>query len=167
MEGNPPKTNQELLEALGGPVVLKSEARQQVADNVNGATLPNDVVSGLSADQLAQWIDRTSRQCGVNNNGLGRMLVTQLALVNHQIGRLIERHDIAEVESMLVPWTNAVVKLMSEFRRAYFALCKLQDMRERKRRRRSKKRATAMNGKSHRKNGAGNFLERQQLNTAN
>lgn len=128
------------------------------------SALPQELSSGLSSQHLEQWIEQTARECGVEGHGLGRMLVAQMALVHHQIGTLITRFSNAEPE-LLIPWSSAVARLMGEFRRGYFALCKLQDARQRTQQRRSKKPVTK--AKSNGRNGSRSFVARQQLNAAN
>ena len=172
MEGVPPKTTQEVLDLLGAPCASESETQQAVNSPNGKADLyddapPHDVISSLSSNQLEQWISQTARQFEVDGDGIGRMLVAELAMLHNKIRRLMDRHDVTEATALLVPWTSAITKLMAEFRRGYFALCKLQDSRERRRQRQSKASSATTNGKSHAKKGAGFLIERQQLNASN
>lgn len=168
-----PPTNQEPLEQPNGFTASESEITQKFGDSPTDAarlydsTMTHDPVSGLSAKALEQWIAERARQFEVDGDGLGLMLVAQLALLHNRLRRLMDRPDAIEAPTLLVPWTNAVTKLMAEFRRGYFSLCKLMEIRERKRRREAKMPVVTANGKSRAKKRNGNLIARQQLNSSN
>lgn len=167
MDDRPP-TTQELLEQLNGFEKTRtfndsSTDAAHLFDNVP----PHDVVGGLGAGKLEEWITRTARQFGVEDDGLGRMLVAQMAMVHNRIGRLMDHQEFAEAASILAPWTNAAMKLMAEFRRSYMALCELRDAREKKRQHQAETQAATSNGRSCGKKRNGFVIERHQLNGAN
>jgi hypothetical protein len=143
----------------------ESSLTRKIVDDLSGAVylhagLPPEVINGLDRNMLGQWIDDIAEQFGMKDNTLGRMLITQMALVHHQVATLTKRLSEFDSEKVLPAWSTAITRLMAEFRRSFVALQKLSAANQ-------NKGNSKRNSKAGTRQKAGSFLARKQLNAAN
>ena len=86
------------------------------------ATASHIVGSNISPESFVAYLDQLLEEAGQPTDPIERMLIEQIAMAHHNIGRLYVRAASAETLDQVNVYNAAAARLLAEFRRAAIAL---------------------------------------------
>ena len=116
-EGLSPEQKQEFLEIHGLAHNLKHKTGASYL--YAAASL---VGTKFSPESFAVYLDQLLEEAGHPTDPIERMLIEQIAMAHHNIGRLHVKTSTAETHDQVKVYSNAASGLLGEFRRVVLAL---------------------------------------------
>jgi len=81
----------------------------------------------VSPESFVVYLDQILDEAGQPTDPIERMLIEQIAMAHHNIGRLYVRASLAETLDQVNVYNAAAARLLAEFRRATLALKKYRE----------------------------------------
>ncbi|MBM4089189.1 MAG: hypothetical protein FJ276_07140 [Planctomycetes bacterium] len=86
------------------------------------ASLSGFLGQQINPDAYVQYFTQLLRDCGTPHDPIEVMIVEQLALAHHNVGRLYAKSALADHSDEAVAYASAAARLAGEFRRTALAL---------------------------------------------
>jgi len=117
----------DVAESSGEQQGTRTRAIAQKLRDVSGAgylyaSLSGFVGEGINPDSYVEYIKQFLDECGAPHDPLEAMLIEQLCLTHHAIGRLFAKSGMAGQVDEATAYAAAAARLAGEFRRSTLAL---------------------------------------------